>query len=64
MFNELVEYINLHKISLEQDWENAQNNLPIDDDEYYESDSYYKGCIDSLEHILNFANNLTIANNN
>jgi hypothetical protein len=35
--------------------EDAQNHVSIEEDEYYESDSYYTGAIDALEHILKIA---------
>jgi len=51
----LIEYINLHIISLKQDLEDAQNNIPVSEDEYFESDSYYNGAIETAEHILDMA---------
>jgi len=55
MSNKLIEYILLHQLSLQQDMEDAQNHVSIEEDEYYESDSYYTGAIDALEHILKIA---------
>jgi len=55
MNNKLIEYIKLHIISLKQDLEDAQNNTPISEDEYFESDSYYHGAIETAEHILDMA---------
>ena len=52
----LKEYINIHKISLEQDVEDANNDIPIADDEYYESDAYYEGAIDTCNHLLEYIN--------
>ena len=60
MSNKLIEYIKLHKLSLEQDLEDAQNHVAIKEDEYYESDSYYSGSIDALEHILQMARELDV----
>ena len=48
----------IHKISLEQDLEDARNNIPISEDEYFESDSYYMGAIDTMEHILSVASDI------
>lgn len=52
--NTLREYIRIHKISLEQDVEDANNDIPISDDEYYESDLYYEGAIATCEHLLDY----------
>ena len=52
--NTLREYINIHKISLEQDVEDANNDIPISDDEYYESDLYYEGAIATCNHLLEY----------
>ena len=54
--NTLTEYINIHKISLEQDVEDANNDIPIAEDEYYESDAYYEGAIDTCNHLLEYIN--------
>ena len=54
--NTLKEYINIHKISLEQDVEDANNDIPIREDEYYESDAYYEGAIDTCNHLLEYIN--------
>jgi hypothetical protein len=52
--NTLREYINIHKISLEQDVQDANNDIPISDDEYYESDLYYEGAIATCNHLLEY----------
>jgi hypothetical protein len=57
-----LEYMKIHKISLEQDLEDARNNIPISEDEYFESDSYYMGAIDTMEHILSVASDIMIDN--
>jgi hypothetical protein len=41
---------------LEQDVEDANNDIPIADDEYYESDAYYEGAIDTCNHLLEYIN--------
>lgn len=48
----LREYINIHKISLYQDWDDAKNGVPTKDDEHYESDEYYIGAIETCLHLL------------
>jgi hypothetical protein len=52
--NTLREYINIHRISLEQDIEDANNDIPIAEDEYYESDLYYEGAIATCDHLLEY----------
>lgn len=52
--NTIREYINIHKISLEQDVEDANNDIPISEDEYYESDLYYEGAIATCQHLLEY----------
>jgi hypothetical protein len=53
-----LEYIKLHRLSLIQDMEDANNDIPIQEDEYYESDAYYEGAINALEHILSVATDI------
>lgn len=50
----LSEYIRIHKISLEQDMADAQEGIEIPDDEYFESDSFYMGAIDTCNHLLEY----------
>jgi hypothetical protein len=57
-----MEYMKIHKISLEQDLEDARNNVPLTEDEYFESDAYYIGAIDTMEHILSVASDIMIDN--
>ena len=52
----LSEYIRIHKISLEQDMADAQEGIEIPDDEYFESDSFYMGAIDTCDHLLEYIN--------
>ena len=52
MTNSFVEYMKLHLISLNQDLEDARNNEPLNEDEYWESDSFYMGAIDAVEHFV------------
>ena len=53
-----LEYMKIHLISLEQDWEDAKNNEPLDEDEYFESDSFYMGAIDATKHLLSVATDI------
>jgi len=53
-----LEYMKIHKISLEQDLEDARNNIPLNEDEYYESDSFYMGAIEATEHLLSVATDI------
>jgi hypothetical protein len=50
--------MNIHLISLNQDWEDAKDNLPLNEDEYYESDAYYQGAIEATEHLLSVATDI------
>lgn len=58
MANQLIEYMKLHKISLEQDLEDARNNIPIPEDEHFESDDYYYGAIEAVDHLLSVAEDI------
>jgi hypothetical protein len=58
-----LEYIRLHKISLEQDWEAAKNNLPLNEDEYDPSDDYFEGAIAATEHLLSVATDIMNSSN-
>ena len=57
-----LEYMKIHLISLEQDLEDARNNIPLTEDEYFESDAYYMGAIDTMRHILSVASDIMINN--
>jgi len=61
--SKFIEYMKIHLISLRQDLEDAQNNIPIPDDEYFESDSYYMGAIDTMEHLLSVATDIMNSTN-
>jgi hypothetical protein len=58
-----LEYIRLHKISLEQDWDAAKNNLPLNEDEYDPSDDYFEGAIAATEHLLSVATDIMNSTN-
>jgi hypothetical protein len=53
--NELIEYMKIHLISLQQDLEAAQNHEPLGEDEYDPSDDYFEGAIGTIEHLLSVA---------
>lgn len=48
----IIKYIQEHVLELKQSVEDANNDMPIQEDEYYEADEWYEGAIDALEHIL------------
>jgi len=58
-----IEYMKIHLISLNQDLEDARNNEPLDEDEYFESDSFYMGAIDATEHLLSVATDIMNSTN-
>jgi hypothetical protein len=58
MNNKLIEYMKLHRLSLIQDWEKAQNNEPLAEDEYDPSDDYFEGAIAATEHLLSVATDM------
>ena len=53
----------IHLISLNQDLEDARNNVPLNEDEYYESDAFYMGAIEATEHLLSVANDIMNSTN-
>ena len=53
-----LEYMKLHLISLNQDLEDAKNDEPLNEDEYYESDAFYMGAIEATEHLLSVATDI------
>jgi ribosomal 30S subunit maturation factor RimM len=53
----------IHLISLNQDLEDARNNVPLNEDEYYESDAFYMGAIDATEHLLSVATDIMNSTN-
>jgi glutamyl-tRNA reductase len=48
----------LHLISLNQDWELAKDNAPLNEDEYDESDDYFLGATEAVEHLLSVASDI------
>ena len=53
-----LEYMKLHLISLNQDWEATKNGEPLKDDEYDPSDDYFQGAIEATEHLLSVATDI------
>ena len=58
-----IEYMKIHLISLNQDLEDARNNVPLNEDEYYESDAFYMGAIEATEHLLSVATDIMNSTN-
>ena len=58
-----LEYMKLHLISLNQDWDAAKDNLPLNEDEYDPSDDYYLGAIEATEHLLSVATDIMNSTN-
>jgi hypothetical protein len=53
-----LEYMKIHLISLNQDWESARNGEPLKDDEYDPSDDYFQGATEAVEHLLSVATDI------
>ena len=53
-----LEYMKLHLISVNQDWEDARNNEPLKDNEYDPSDDYFQGATEAIEHLLSVATDI------
>jgi hypothetical protein len=53
-----LEYMKIHLISLEQDWQLARDGAPLKDDEYDPSDDYFEGAIDAVGHLLSVATDI------
>jgi hypothetical protein len=49
---EVIELIKARKIAYMYALDEAQNDAPIGEDEYYESDEYYETVIQTLTNIL------------
>ena len=58
-----LEYMKLHLISLNQDWEDTKNGAPLKDDEYDPSDDYFEGAIAATEHLLSVATDIMNSTN-
>jgi hypothetical protein len=55
---QFMEYMYIHLISLNQDWEAAKNGEPLNEDEYDPSDDYFEGAIAATEHLLSVATDM------
>lgn len=53
-----IDYMSNRLTNLEQALEDAQNDVPINDDEHYESDAYYYGAIDTAKEFLSVAQDI------
>ena len=58
MLNQFIEYMKIHLISVNQDWEDTLNRVPLKDDEYDPSDDYFEGSIAQIEHLLSVATDI------
>jgi len=58
-----LEYMKVHLISLNQDWELAKDNAPLKDNEYDPSDDYFLGATEAVEHLLSVANDIMMSTN-
>jgi hypothetical protein len=61
--SKFMEYMKIHLISLNQDWESAKNNEPLNEDEYDPSDDYFRGAIEATEHLLSVATDIMNSTN-
>ena len=53
-----LEYMKIHLISLNQDWEDSKNSVPLNEHEYDPSDDYYIGATEAVEHLLSVATDI------
>jgi hypothetical protein len=58
-----IEYMKLHLISLNQDWEEAKDWVEIPEHEHFESDDYYLGAIEATRHLLSVATDIMNSTN-
>ena len=58
MLNQFIEYMKIHLISINQDWEDTLNRAPLKDDEYDPSDAYFEGSVAQIEHLLSVATDI------
>ena len=58
-----IEYMKIHLISLNQDWEDSKNSVPLNEDEYDPSDDYYVGATEAVEHLLSVATDIMNSTN-
>jgi hypothetical protein len=53
----------IHLISLNQDWEDSKNSVPLNEHEYDPSDDYYIGATEAVEHLLSVATDIMNSTN-
>lgn len=53
--SKFIDYMSNYVVNLEQALEDARNNVEIPENEYYESDDYYYGAIDTAKQFLSVA---------
>ena len=58
MYNQLIEYMKIHKISLIKYLDDAKNGVDIPDEDYFGADTYYEGAINSIDHLLSVATDI------
>ena len=58
-----LEYMKIHLISLNQDWEDSKNSVPLNEHEYDPSDDYYIGATEAVEHLLSVATDIMNSTN-
>ncbi len=58
-----LEYMKIHLISVNQDWEDSKNSAPIGEHEYDPSDDYYIGATEAIEHLLSVATDIMNSTN-
>ena len=55
---EMIEYLKIHLISLNQDLDSLKNEVSINDYVDYPSEEYYEGSINATAHLLSVANDI------
>lgn len=53
--SKFIEYMKDYIVTLNDNWEKAKNNEPLEEDEYDPSDDYFEGAIATAEHLLSVA---------
>jgi hypothetical protein len=50
--DEVIEKVHHMRVNMERALEDARKDAPLGDDEYYESNDYYQGAIDTLYKVI------------
>lgn len=50
--DEAIKEVHRMRVNMERALEDARKDVPLGDDEYYESDDYYQGAIDTLYKVI------------